>query len=427
MAENKKNGNLLEVLGHTATILGPVIFGHDYPVDFGAPLKAAAARKRQQKEEQALSELLMGEPETAPLVQEGENIAANGGLLAMLNGAPAQQTPTASQSQFDLGVPSLVAGETGGMPNTATDAIPVGGSLMNAMQNMQTSSPAPTPRQPIDINSTDFIGALADAGLGELAQKMLLTQAQKTPKVVDPLDQMLKKLKIENFETPEDKHNRDKELTELRAKYQADLAEAKDRLQRAKFTSTEVQKLNEIDDTFNRYLKLDTMVSSGEFQPSLIKNVVADLVPGGSRILQAVDPQFAQLKSAATDAQAQYVKMISGVAVSEPEFKRLLPTQPQAGDDPDYFVQLAKQNQKKFTEMRLMTLDNLERQGRDVSNYINAQDLENYRLVRELLKKNPKQADDPYVKALRDSLGINYNIDMNTKLTKGLKVPDSVQ
>lgn len=423
MAE-KKNDNLLEVLGHTATILGPVIFGHDYPVDFGAPLKAAAARKRQQKEEQALSELLMGEPETAPFVKEGENIAANGGLLAMLNNQPTAPAPTGAQ--FDLNLPSLVEGEVGGVPNTPTGAIPTGGGLMDVMQNMQNPPQRSAPKQPVDINSTDFIGALANAGLGELAQKMLLTQAQKSPKQLDPLKQELLKLQIENFETPAQKQERALELTDARAENQRKLQEERDRLARAKFNASELKKLNEIDETFSRYLKLDAMVSSGQFQPSYFKNAVADYLPGGNRLLQAVDPQFTQLKSAATDAQAQYVKMISGVAVAKDEFTRLLPTQPQAGDDPEYFVELARQNQKKFTEMRLMTLDTLERQGRDVSNYISAQDLADYRIVRELLKKNPKRANDPDVKAVRDALGINYNIDMNTKLQKGLKVPDSV-
>lgn len=78
-----KSAETLDTVGTIASLVGTALFGPEAGIDLGAPFTQAANRHRQSTKADTIINLFGENPETAGLVQAGQEAAANGGLLNM--------------------------------------------------------------------------------------------------------------------------------------------------------------------------------------------------------------------------------------------------------------------------------------------------------------------------------------------------------
>jgi hypothetical protein len=90
--------------------------------------------------------------------------------------------------------------------------------------------------------------------------------------------------------------------------------------------------LDELSQTYDKkYLQLPEQFKVGGLK--LVEKAGFDLSPGDQKRIE----DLSSFQAATVDVAAKYIKTISGVAVSEPEAKRLRKVLPQAGDSPSEF------------------------------------------------------------------------------------------
>lgn len=403
-APSKGGENTLALIGSLAGIAGKLVFGPDFDADLGAPFKAGANMIKQNREEQSLLDLLRSTPHTAALADHIPALIQAGGIAKNPDILSHPET-----AQFFGGQP---VGDMLNIPMPNTPAPTMGqGGLLSAIQ-----SPATT-QDTIDPTSDAFLRKAA-ALRPDIAEKLLLHKATKEPnQLKDILQTLLLGKQIEGFESPAQKRASESEqrafdrsetdrLISSRQEQNQNRANA---LQKSKITAKEEEGFNDVDTLRTQYQNMLVDLESG-IKPDVGKEAIATLIPGGERIMQSADPQFATFRKNVQQSLVQYQKAISGVAISEPEAKRLRPTQPQAGDDPAVFKATAENNLKKANELYLIKAKNTSKRGGDVSQYIDPEVLTKYQAVNEAMNYNLKEAlKNPVVQALRKELGIDYS------------------
>ena len=415
MADTKKNKapskggeNTLGLLGAVAGLAGNLIFGPDsVGIDFGAPFKAGAAMLRDKREQQSLIELLKSNPHTAPIADIGPALTSAGGLV---NNPDILDHPEVQNfvGQFS-GSPGPTPQSTGVLPGESS-GVPQA-NLLSAL-----NTPAPTTQK--DYTSDEFLERAASLR-PDIAEKILTARATQAPGRDRSLDDILKVLQIQSFETPEQKRQAqlNDRLTQLEATdkliqgRQEQNQIRQNNLEKSKVTPKETEGFQQIDEVRNNYRNMLIDFESG-VKPSYTKDIAATLLPGGEQALQALDPKFAAFRKNVEQANALFQKTISGVAISEPEARRLRPTQPQAGDDPAVFKLVAENNVKKANELYFIKAMSIANRGGDTSQFVDTQQLQLYNAVRKAMNADLNGAmKSEKIQAARRQLGIDYGLD----------------
>lgn len=373
MAEEtkKKSGgkgaeNTLGLIGSIAELAGPLLFGPQFSgVDLGAPFKTGANMLKQKREQESLLNILSSNPATAPIVQMGQTAVEQGGLagMAMDMLAPQQEQVNAA------GVPLL---DDGG----------------------------------VDINSPQFVEALAGGGFGNQALQILFAQAQK--KETDPLDQALKMMSLAKgqkelnkpdepdfFTKEEFKNELLQERQELKNENQMDVTVKKEMLKPVTGEDAKIftglSDLEATTATFENAYKqagLQDRTKAGQISDAIWEGM-SEAGTFGRVFTEMTNPQLSVAISAAKDLTSKYVKLISGVAVSEPEFKRLSLVKPNALNNKENFNKLMA-NHKLY--MRYVGLAAAARQrNKDIESLGYSRDeVNDFVELQKVLKSNKK-------------------------------------
>lgn len=413
-APSKAGENTLGLIGAIAGLAGNLILGPDSAgIDFGAPFKAGASMLREKREQQSLLELLKGNPHTAPLAEMGPALVQAGGLI---NNPDVLSHP---DTQNYLGQFSGPSGTAPATPAPASGILPgeQNGTPHPGLLPALGTQKAPPP----DYTSEEFL-ARAAALRPDIAEKIITAKATKDPanQTKELLQTILLGKQISGFETPEERRaaQHQDRMTQLETTdrliqgRQEQNQIRQNALEKSKVTPKETEGFQQIDEVRNNYRNMLIDLESG-VKPSYTKDIAAKLLPGGERALQAFDPKFAAFRKNVEQANALFQKTISGVAISEPEAKRLRPTQPQAGDDPAVFKLVAENNVKKATELSLLkAMLIVNRGGTDIYNTVPQDQIRLYKAVRDAMNYNLKDAlANPRVQAIRRQLGIDYGLD----------------
>lgn len=404
---SKGGENTLGLLGAVAGLAGNLIFGPDsVGMDFGAPFKAGAAMMREKREQESLLELLKSNPHTAPIAEVGPALASAGGIV---NNPDILTHPEIQSFVGQFG------GQQGATnPPQASGVLP--GESNGVPQSGLLSALSSQPAQSANDYTSDAFLEKAAALRPDIAEKILTAKATQAPTKDRSLDDILKVLQIQAFETPEQKRQAQLEdrMTQLDVTdrliqgRQEQNQIRQNTLEKSKVTPKETEGFQTIDEVRNSYRNMLADVESG-ITPSYTKNLAATLLPGGERALQALDPKFAAFRKNVEQANALFQKTISGVAISEPEAKRLRPTQPQAGDDPAVFKLVAENNVKKANELYFIKAMSIANRGGDTGQFVDSEQLRMYKAVRDAMNYNLKDAlANPRVQAIRSQLGIDY-------------------
>lgn len=384
----KGGENTLNLIGTLAGIAGKLFFP-DSGIDLSAPFFAGSQMMRQSREEKNLLELLQGNPHTAPVAEYGQALAGAGGLP---NNMDLLDHPEVQQAFGGGDTAGILPGEQGGVPTA-----PV------------------TP--PVDFTSNEFLANMARLR-PDLAEKVLSAKAVKDPadQTKELLQTILLGKQITNLETPEQKRQAalEDKMFQTRERIAMQGAQTQENqsnalaLRKSQITPKEAESIGDIDTLRNSYRNTLLDVEQG-FSPSVGKEAIASLLPGGERLMQTVDPKWTNARKNIQQSLALFQKSISGVAISEAEAKRLRPTMPGAGDDPTVFKNTLENNAKKATELSLVKLMNIANRGGDVSQYTDEDSLRLYKAVRAAMQHNLGEAlSNPRVMQIRQQLGIDY-------------------
>jgi hypothetical protein len=255
----------------------------------------------------------------------------------------------------------------------------------------------------------------------DLAEKILAAKATREPQdqTKELLQTILLGKQIQSFETPEQKRQAQLEdritqmdITDKLIQGRQEQNQVRqNNLEKSKVTPKETEGFQQIDEVRNNYRNMLIDFESG-VKPSYTKDIAAKLLPGGERALQAFDPKFAAFRKNVEQANALFQKTISGVAISEPEARRLRPTQPQAGDDPAVFKTVAENNVKKANELYFIKAMSIANRGGDTSQFVDTQQLQLYNAVRKAMNADLNGAmKSEKIQAARRQLGIDYGLD----------------
>lgn len=392
--------NTLGLIGTIAGLVGNLAFGPDsLGMDFGAPFKLAAQAARDKREQKGLMDLLGSHPETANLLEHGDALINAGGI---------------ANNMDILDHPDLQGlgggGEDSDIPAGASPPIqPTQSSLLSTLQ----------PQAPVDYSSPEFIQKAA-IYRPDIAEKLLLASG-KSNSELDDLKAILLGQQIQNYETPEQKRQARQEERQANMEFMDKLISGRQtqqkensvRLEKSKITSKESEHLQNLDALKNLYQQIRINLEEGA-EPSYFKSLVGS-TETGDKILQTTSPKFSEFKKNIDQMVALYQKSISGVAISEPEARRLRVTQPSAGDDKDFLVKFVENTEKKQNELQFIYWSNIAKRGGDVSGYVDAETLRKYNLLREAMNTDLAGAlKSPKVQALRNQLGIDYSIEVKS-------------
>ena len=414
MADTKKSKgpskggeNTLGLLGAVAGLAGNLIFGPDsVGIDFGAPFKAGAAMLRDKREQDSLIELLKSNPHTAPIAEMGPALTQAGGIVNnpdLLNHPEVQNYIGQFGGSSPQAASGVLPGESNGNPQAGIAA---------ALRQPQVS--------PMDYTSDAFLQRAAELR-PDIAEKILAQRATQAPQdnTKELLQTILLGKQIESFETPEQKRQAQLEdritqmdITDKLIQGRQEQNQVRqNNLEKSKVTPKETEGFQQIDEVRNNYRNMLIDLESG-VKPSYTKDIAAKLLPGGERALQAFDPKFAAFRKNVEQANALFQKTISGLVISEPEARRLRPTQPQAGDDPAVFKLVAENNVKKANELYFIKAMSIANRGGDTSQFIDPQQLQLYNAVRKAMNADLNGAmKSEKIQAARRQLGIDYGLD----------------
>lgn len=414
MADTKKSKgpskggeNTLGLLGAVAGLAGNLIFGPDsVGIDFGAPFKAGAAMLRDKREQDSLIELLKSNPHTAPIAEMGPALTQAGGIVNnpdLINHPEVQNYIGQFGGTGPQTASGVLPGESNGNPQSG---------ILSALGQPQAS--------PTDYTSDAFLERAAQLR-PDLAEKILTAKATREPQdqTKELLQTILLGKQIQSFETPEQKRQAQLEdritqmdITDKRIQGRQEQNQVRqNNLEKSKVTPKETEGFQQIDEVRNNYRNMLIDVEAG-VKPSYTKDIAAKLLPGGERALQAFDPKFSAFRKNVEQANALFQKTISGVAISEPEARRLRPTQPQAGDDPAVFKLVAENNVKKANELYFIKAMSIANRGGDTSQFVDPQQLQLYNAVRKAMNADLNGAmKSEKIQAARRQLGIDYGLD----------------
>jgi hypothetical protein len=368
----------LSLLGSLANVAGGLIFGPDFNVDLSAPFTMGANFIAQNKKQKELMDVLGSNPHTAPLLEAGQQLANQGGLMGVLS---------------------------------------------------QQQQPAP-----IDFGSQEFISSVASKPhLADLAQQLIFAQSQK--KAPDILDQLSKMADIQYKTTMNAGAMSD--VDKLQAKFannlilkQIGMGSALDKeLLKSKIRVNEQaakNKLKPLPDVAQRTIEekqtfgnkldllsssaskiLDNKTLSGQLGNYIKLAGTSDNNP--ARIwAQMQDPELFNLAQQIKDTAAASLKATSGVAASEQEAKRINFTIPQAIDKPEVFFK--RLDQLKAMNKYAILSKLAANKNYDISSYgISEETLADFiemqtLLAKETLTPREKQAVD----AARKAMGIYW-------------------
>lgn len=414
MADTKKSKgpskggeNTLGLLGAVAGLAGNLIFGPDsVGIDFGAPFKAGAAMLRDKREQDSLIELLKSNPHTAPIAEMGPALTQAGGIV---NNPDLINHPEVQNyiGQFGGTGPQTASGVLPGESNGNPQA-----GIASALRQPQAS--------PMDYTSDAFLQRAAELR-PDIAEKILAQRATQAPQdnTKELLQTILLGKQIESFETPEQKRQAQLEdritqmdITDKLIQGRQEQNQVRqNNLEKSKVTPKETEGFQQVDEVRNNYRNMLIDLESG-VKPSYAKDIAAKLLPGGERAIQAFDPKFSAFRKNVEQANALFQKAISGVAISEPEARRLRPTQPQAGDDPAVFKLVAENNVKKANELYFIKAMSIANRGGDTSQFVDPQQLQLYNAVRKAMNADLNGAmKSEKIQAARRQLGIDYGLD----------------
>ncbi len=428
---SKAGETTLALIGSLAGIAGKLAFGPDFDADLGAPFKAGADMLAQRRQEKGLLQLLNSTPHTAPLAQAVPALIGAGGIA---NNSDLLSHPEV-QSMFPSG-----SGQAPSQPQQDLTQVPMEQLMQmniipaSAPQQSQgpIQSPVPSPsgqllntlqpQQPerIDFQSPEFLRKAA-IYRPDIAQALLMEQAKRSPddELHKKLQDILLGKQINNFQTKEETRAAALQDKKDLADYNRDLINAgqtnqkeiAQKLQKEKITPKEEEGFNNVDELRRNYQSILQDLDSG-INPSFTKNAIATLLPYGDNIMQIADPKFSLMKKNVDLSNALHQKSISGAVISEPEAKRLRPTQPQAGDSPAIFKTLTENNLKKANELYLIKGLNAANRGGKVDEYIPMDKLLKYKAIRAAMNADLAGAlKSPQITAARKELGIDYGAD----------------
>ena len=290
-AGGKAGEKTLGILGAVLNMAGPIL---GIPgLNLGAPFDVAAQGMAQKREQNNLIQLLSTTPETAPLVQGGQMLADSGGLV----------------NQPDV---------------------------QNALGVGQQAAPPP-----VDYTSPEFISRASVLAPG-LAQALTLKKAGQADQ--NPIDDILKMLKLQHFQTPamlrearlEDRTSMLEATSKMIEGRTEKTARIKQQIKAETFTPKETEKYNKKLTSIAKGKELLRRINSG-LNPSLL---VAGAATSelGSVIAQRYAPEQMEMLQTIRDLKRmvqEYVKDSSGVQYGFRELTWLKTIMPSAFDTPE--------------------------------------------------------------------------------------------
>lgn len=340
----KTGENLLNILGTVGDVFGKVLLGPDGGhIDFGAPFKMGAAMERQKREENALMEVLKGNPHTAPLVEMGHQLANNGGAL-------------------------------GGISNEFGGQMP------------QTTYTPP------DIQSPQFVSDyLAKGGSGEIAASFLGNQINNRQAEVDPLKQLLLMKQLSEPSWNE-KQNKEFEQKQALAQQYADIATQKYAANKAEQQSYPTEKETEQLTILGDLNKQAQMIANDATNPELLKGIFVKNF-FGKQVLQKNSPEFVQLAQKVSSYNNTLVQAKGGKSLTQYEGKRYEFELPQITDDPQFFAAQVARQATKQRDFQLRTQLQLAVSGKSPDKIgADPNELQTYATLNKYIEANPKTA-----------------------------------
>lgn len=359
----KAGENILGILGTALDVGGKLLLGPGADVDLGAPFKLGAQLQRQKREEKALMEVLSGNPATAPLVDLGNQVMGQGGVIPMMSG----------------GSNGILPGESGGMPTQQPQG------------------------QPVDIHSPDFARKLAEYGLGDLSQKVLFAQTQGRP--ADPMEQVLTALGIQQKIRESQDYIPPREKMALENQYKTEFANNQNNLIMDRIQATNEERksyptpkqqetLQENRNIADRYTSLSQRLT----QPDFVKGMFTRNLLG-RQALNKSSPEFIAFSKEADDIRNQLIQSQGGKALTGTELNLYTPVLPATTEDPEVFKQGVERQISKFRYMDYINSMTMVDAGVDPEKIgIAPQDIQLFKAMREMWKRDPKKASqDPRV------------------------------
>lgn len=338
---NKPGGKvtetLLGVLGTIGSVMGPLMTGQN--IDLGLPFKLGstylAENRREKNLQNVLKKAFDSNPYTEGMAEDAMALTQAGGLPGLLQ--QLSQPPSIGQSpvQPPQAMPGMSLGVEGIPPQAPQDAL---GS---------TISPQVIPNQPqqepMDVSSPEFLQLLAEYR-PDIAEQALLSRASAKPQ--NELNDILKILAVQSYETPQMKRLADIEQTKVKSDIiesrQGRTAELNKELEkqagREKWTASETKLLQDSDVAINNSRFLIDRMNSG-----INHNVLTALAgksPVSARIAMALDPALQdelQLYRDTLKNVMSAVKTQSGVQYGFRELQWIKSSQPSEWDTPEMF------------------------------------------------------------------------------------------
>lgn len=377
MAENKDKSNkpgskagenVLGLLGTLGGLAGQIFFGPDFQGDLGAPFKMGAAEMASSRMEGDLLKYLNSTKATQPIAQMAPALMQAGGLV---NNIDLIDHPEVAQA-FGL----------------------------------QSGSPITTPdgSQPASDNSALQARILGDHP--ELLKSM--GGADPVAQAKEMLQLQLLGKQVENFESPEERrqarqderHSNMEMMDALIRGRQTDQT----KLTKSYLSTAQTDKLSGIDTAYNLIRSLPDQAPAA----STISNMAGNVPIVGKYAISALNPEFAQYDKQAKEAQAKLAFSSGGKNLTGIEKELTFGTQPSFAEHPEFYPQIKKNFESRINLVNLSELSAMAKAGKDVSEYIEPQQLEDYKVWQQILKKQGNKAfDDPDVLQLMDSLGIS--------------------
>lgn len=186
-------------------------------------------------------------------------------------------------------------------------------------------------------------------------------------------------------------------------------------LEAGKLKDHEEKALKEADELLAQYRNIQTDISKGNTSSLPLGALTTFGGTAGERVVQHLSPDKAVAFKNLKQANALYQKFISGVAVAEPEARRLSTTQVQPTDSPEVQQKLIDNLAKKTREARLIAganiADRMKQSGADY-NLPDRKKVLLYQHIRESLNSDFQGSiNNPKISAARRALGIDYGIE----------------
>lgn len=332
---------LLGLLGTLGSIAGPMFTGQN--IDFGLPFKLGASYLNDNRMKNDLMKALQSNPHTDAIGADVAAITGSGKSLmdvlqnpALLGELPSLKA-TSPQSQ-----PSLMGGQRLQGPEQGLAPLPQE-TPVEVPVTQPTAQPGMSDAE--YLQSPDFLQALAKFR-PDLAEDVAKSKAIQQPKVVDPIDQILKVMALQNYESPARKREIENKEWDYRTSrvnqntVERQLGTAENRAQIKKETWTQPE-----DNAVAGHLQgeaatrnmLDQLDTGG--MPSITAKVVSSSAfwSGLFTKMGFTIPKDIQMSRDIDQMVMYVVKQQSGVQYGYRELQWIKATQPSKWDTPELF------------------------------------------------------------------------------------------